>query len=224
MKISEVAALTGMDISTIRFYERKDLIHPARTEENAYRDYAEEDVQRLKQIMLCRKIDMSIEDIHLFLDGEKSMSELLARQIEVLESRQAQVENSLELCKKMRKDEANGRTDVDSYLSYVAEEEQHGQSFPDLLPLLDEIAESTDLPRMIGYPMTDRIMQHTWLRRMLGAAIVAVLVVFPIWMMAEHLVLFVSGEYSAVRLVGLGLTAVLMLSGFVEIVKRQRKN
>ena len=43
MKINEVEALVGITKKNIRFYEEKGLINPARSEENKYRDYSEED-------------------------------------------------------------------------------------------------------------------------------------------------------------------------------------
>ena len=56
MKIGEVAEQTGLSISNIRFYEKKGLIEPKRNEQSKYRDYTEEDVKRLKQIILYRKM------------------------------------------------------------------------------------------------------------------------------------------------------------------------
>jgi len=63
MKISEVAEITGLEISTIRFYERKGLILPDREKGSTYRSYTDEDVNRLKAIILYRKMDLSIEMI-----------------------------------------------------------------------------------------------------------------------------------------------------------------
>ena len=61
MKIGEVAEQTGLSISNIRFYEKKGLIEPKRNEQSKYRDYTEENVKRLKQIILYRKMDMPLE-------------------------------------------------------------------------------------------------------------------------------------------------------------------
>ena len=41
MKISEAAKLTGMNVSSIRFYERKGLLLPERESGSKYRDYTE---------------------------------------------------------------------------------------------------------------------------------------------------------------------------------------
>ena len=63
MKISEVAKELDMDISTIRFYERKGLVQPKRRADSKYREYGMEDIAILKSIILYRKLDFSIEEI-----------------------------------------------------------------------------------------------------------------------------------------------------------------
>ena len=57
MKISEAAKLTGLNVSSIRFYERKGLLMPQREDGSKYRDYTDEDVQRIRQILLYRVSD-----------------------------------------------------------------------------------------------------------------------------------------------------------------------
>ena len=42
MKISEAAKLTGLNVSSIRFYERKGLLMPQREDGSKYRDYTDE--------------------------------------------------------------------------------------------------------------------------------------------------------------------------------------
>lgn len=44
MRIGEIAKRTGLNISNIRFYERKGLLAPKREQDSQYRDYTEEDV------------------------------------------------------------------------------------------------------------------------------------------------------------------------------------
>lgn len=59
MKISEAAKLTGLNVSSVRFYERKGLLMPQREDGSKYRDYTDEDVQRIRQILLYRKMGIS---------------------------------------------------------------------------------------------------------------------------------------------------------------------
>ena len=92
MKIGEVAEQTGLSISNIRFYEKKGLIEPKRNEQSKYRDYTEENVKRLKQIILYRKMDMPLEKIACVLDGQNSLEEMVQQQL--LEDRKSTRLNS----------------------------------------------------------------------------------------------------------------------------------
>ena len=49
MKIKEVEELVGLARSNIRYYERQGLLHPERDQENSYREYTEEDIERILQ-------------------------------------------------------------------------------------------------------------------------------------------------------------------------------
>lgn len=62
MKIGDVSKETGLSISNIRFYEKKGLLEPKRSQISKYREYSAEDIERLKQIILLRKMDFSIEN------------------------------------------------------------------------------------------------------------------------------------------------------------------
>ena len=70
MRISEVAEKTGLSISNIRFYEKKGLIGPDRDKDSKYRNYTEEDLVLIKQILLFRKMDFSIETISHILNNK----------------------------------------------------------------------------------------------------------------------------------------------------------
>lgn len=63
MTIKEAEKLTGLTIKSIRYYEEKGLIDIGRNIENDYRNYTEEDIERLKLIKVLRYINFSIEDI-----------------------------------------------------------------------------------------------------------------------------------------------------------------
>lgn len=69
--IKELAEKTGIISNAIRFYEKKGLLKPERTESN-YRVYSAEDVTRLEQILLYRKMGFSIEDIKELLEKNSS--------------------------------------------------------------------------------------------------------------------------------------------------------
>lgn len=73
MRIGEIAEKTGISISNIRFYEKKRLIGPKRDMDSKYRNYTEEDLNQVKQIILFRKMDFSVEMIRSILENQVSI-------------------------------------------------------------------------------------------------------------------------------------------------------
>lgn len=69
MKTNELEKEIGLSKYTIRYYEKEGLIQPKR-EENGYRDYDDETVQKLKIIKFLRNLQISVDDIKAILDGE----------------------------------------------------------------------------------------------------------------------------------------------------------
>ncbi len=67
MRIGPLAALTGCQIPTIRFFEAEGLLQPADRGKNNYREYGDVHVDRLKFILRCRSLDMSHEEIRTLL-------------------------------------------------------------------------------------------------------------------------------------------------------------
>lgn len=53
MTIKEVEEQTGLARSNIRFYEKENLIEPARNDKNGYRNYSESDVENIKKLLIC---------------------------------------------------------------------------------------------------------------------------------------------------------------------------
>lgn len=59
----QVASSAGLDIETIRFYERQGLIeHPSRSE-SGYRQYSQGDVSRLSFIRRAKELGFSLKEI-----------------------------------------------------------------------------------------------------------------------------------------------------------------
>lgn len=63
MRIGEAAAATGMTTKTLRFYEDRGLLPPARRAPNGYRDYGDETVGRLDFIHRGRVAGLTLAQI-----------------------------------------------------------------------------------------------------------------------------------------------------------------
>lgn len=67
MQIQEFSKRTGIPAKTIRYYEEIGLLpSPARAENN-YRQYDEQDVDRLRLVAGARRLDLSLEEIREIL-------------------------------------------------------------------------------------------------------------------------------------------------------------
>lgn len=172
MKISEAAKLTGMNVSSIRFYERRGLLLPERESGSKYRDYTEADVQRIKQIFLYRKIGISVETIELLLKGKANLREVLAEQKRLLEEQITELKGASELCKLVMKEtEIPENEKLEEYLNYVYQEEKKGGRFAEVRELLEDLGDYSATAGVWGISFMGMGMRK-WL---VGAGAVGVL-------------------------------------------------
>ena len=117
-----------MSRQNIRYYERMGLLEPAREDSNAYRDYSEEDVRRLKLIRMLRMLDMPLKDIQDIINEKVSLREAVRHQKEILQTQQKQLNAAIEVCTSIGR-EKDDRPDVDGYLSRMETMEKNGGLF-----------------------------------------------------------------------------------------------
>lgn len=68
MRIGELARQAGVDVQTVRYYEREGLLEaPSRTP-SGYRAYGPEQLERLNFVRHCRSLDMPLADIKRLID------------------------------------------------------------------------------------------------------------------------------------------------------------
>lgn len=128
MNTKQVEELTGITRQNIRYYERQNLLEPARDTGNAYRDYSEEDVRRLKLIKMLRMLDMPLKEIAQVLDGEVSLKEAIGKQQENLLHQQKQLQAAVEVCADIRREKSD-TIDVDIYLERMEHMAKSGSVF-----------------------------------------------------------------------------------------------
>ncbi|MBE7940707.1 MULTISPECIES: Cd(II)/Pb(II)-responsive transcriptional regulator [Ramlibacter] len=75
MKIGQLAAASGTQADTIRYYEREGLLPPAARTEGNYRVYDQEHVQRLRFIRHCRCLDMTLDEVRVLLQYKDAPQE-----------------------------------------------------------------------------------------------------------------------------------------------------
>lgn len=62
MHIRELSKVTGVSLRSLRYYEQKHLLSPARSE-NGYRIYEDIDVKRVQMIQLYLKLGVSTDEL-----------------------------------------------------------------------------------------------------------------------------------------------------------------
>ena len=100
MKIKQVEELVGITRKNIRFYEDQGLLNVERAE-NGYREYHQEDVIRLQEIKLFRKMDISIEDMKLLFEKKKSLQICLEQHLKELEHRKEGLLKMQDMCERL---------------------------------------------------------------------------------------------------------------------------
>lgn len=68
MRIGELSRAAGVEVETIRYYEKAGLLPSPARQPNGYRDYGTEQLERLAFIRQCRALDMPLADVARLLN------------------------------------------------------------------------------------------------------------------------------------------------------------
>jgi DNA-binding transcriptional MerR regulator len=97
MRIQEVEERTGITSHNIRYYEKENLICPQRNLTNKYREYTEDDIQKLNTIKLLRMINIPIRNIREYFEGNISLEDVLKSNLCLLEEEEHKLRESIML-------------------------------------------------------------------------------------------------------------------------------
>lgn len=131
MKINEVEKLLGITKANIRFYEKEGLLMPRRTE-NGYREYSGEDIARLKEIVIFRKLGIPVQQIADILDGALPLQDALNTNIRVLNEEIEKLNGSLALCHKLIAEDTQ-TLDTNRYWEIIHTYEKQSMRFQSLM-------------------------------------------------------------------------------------------
>jgi len=95
MRIGELARLTGLAPSAIRYYEERDMFSPGqvRRSPNGYRDYTPEARQRIELILAGRAAGFSLDDMRHRMQHWATMDD--AERIAILAEQQDQLDQRI---------------------------------------------------------------------------------------------------------------------------------
>lgn len=130
----QVAASSGLDIETVRFYERQGLIKDPPRSEAGYRQYSEADVSRLHFVKRAKELGFSLKEIAdlLTLQGKPDLSRTEVRT--QAEAKLADIEEKIRdltsikaaLLQLTRACSGQGTAETCPIMEALTQEEQHG--------------------------------------------------------------------------------------------------
>ncbi len=125
MRINEVAEQLGLSQRALKYYEKEGLLE-VRRDENGYRNYSAQDLERLKKISLYRKLGIAIKDIESLLNTEDParLREILAQKRDQLQQDQTQLQSLEKYLNDGNLDEAFQQIDYETI----------GQAIQDMFP------------------------------------------------------------------------------------------
>ena len=133
MRVNEVEELLQISRANIRYYEKEGLLHPKRSS-NGYRCYSDEDVAVLKEIIIFRKLGLSLAQIRDVQEGKVSVSEALSSNIQHLQEQIFELNGAVELCKCICADQrADTDFDREKYWTMLLAGEKKGFRFMDMV-------------------------------------------------------------------------------------------
>ena len=132
MKIKQVEELVGITRKNIRFYEDQRLLNVARAE-NGYREYHQADVDRLMEIKLFRKMDISIEEMKALFEKKKSLQICLEQHLKELEHRKEGLSKMQDICERLILEHRSlDSLNAEDCLEEIEQMEKEGARFMDI--------------------------------------------------------------------------------------------
>lgn len=98
MKINEVAALAGVTVRTLHYYDQIGLLTPKKKSDAGYRIYGNEELIKLQQILFFRELDFPLEEIKMIMENPSyDRAEAINRQHELLRMKRDRLDDLLKL-------------------------------------------------------------------------------------------------------------------------------
>lgn len=95
LRIGEVSKLTGVTVESVRYYERRGLLAPARRLRSGYRAFGTDAVARIRFVRQAQALGFSLEEIAALLALHPSDRASCDRVRRAAEARLAEVEQKL---------------------------------------------------------------------------------------------------------------------------------
>ena len=91
MTTHEVEEMLDITKKMLIYYENEGLVKPLR--DNNYRCYNQDDVSKIKFILLLREMDVTIEEIKQIINKKKSIRDVLENKKDLIKQRQLDLDH-----------------------------------------------------------------------------------------------------------------------------------
>jgi len=131
IKIREVSDKYDITARTLRYYEDMGLIRSARSDDSAYRMYGDAAIKRLEQILILRKLNISIKDIQRIFtaSGSDVVLDVLGKKVRSIDDEVALLnelkEIVLEFIHKIERMDFDSNSDIKLLYDKAKEIEPH---------------------------------------------------------------------------------------------------
>ena len=133
MRIQELEKELNITRSNIRFYEKEGLINPPR-KENGYREYSEDDIAKLKKIIIFRKLGITVADIKSIFDGTLSLQTAIDNNIDRLHKEIEELNGAIEVCEQIKEDKSEEKDfPQDHFWNVINNREKQGEKFNEIV-------------------------------------------------------------------------------------------
>ncbi|MBW4567772.1 MAG: MerR family transcriptional regulator [Tolypothrix carrinoi HA7290-LM1] len=95
LTIQQVAALTGLSVHTLRYYERQGLLEPVNRAANGHRRYRTDDITRIEFLTRLRTTGMPIRQMQEFANLYREKPEAISDRRLILEAHERQVQEGI---------------------------------------------------------------------------------------------------------------------------------
>lgn len=111
MTVHEAAALAGVSVRTLQYYDKIGLLPPATYSPVGYRLYDGEVLERLQQILLFRELEFPLKEIRAIVESPAfDRDRALEQQIDLLTLKKKRLERLISLARELRE---KGGTNMD---------------------------------------------------------------------------------------------------------------
>ena len=100
MKIGEIADLTGISISTLRYYDKNGLFPHIKRDKNGIRVFSDADIQSLKVVECLKVSGMKIKDIQKFMEWCQEGDTTLEKRLNLFRKQEMTLKEEIEKLQK----------------------------------------------------------------------------------------------------------------------------